>query len=178
MEEKDIIIQRLYNLRRGSDMYHSRRRTNRHHSRRRSGRQSPLRWFILIGLICSGPACERDILDNYRKDYSGQYEFTTIREDLTTVPPGIIDTTIHTGIIEPVYSNRKDLVRIGFLPGLTIDAIVSESAFLSLPALPPEGSSKYLNGYYTDGGSGIEFSYRIVSGQEYSVNHTVRGIRK
>jgi hypothetical protein len=136
--------------------------------------------FILMLILATVfiPACEKDVLENYRRDYSGRVMFTTIREDMTIIPPRIIDTILFEGRIEPVYSNREDLIRILFMPGLELDAVLSESAYLSLPALPSEGSTRFLSGFFTGGGNRIEFSYRVSSGIAYSVNHTVSGIKQ
>ena len=131
--------------------------------------------FTTVFLLCY--SCEYDVLENYRREYSGSYEFTTIRENMTSVPPIPIDTTVFSGSIEPVYSNRKDLVRILFMPELKIDVVLSEAAYLSLPAVPSEGSRKTLSGFFTEGSNRVEFSYRVSSGSEYSVNHTVTGLR-
>ena len=131
--------------------------------------------FILIMLFSS---CERDILNNYRRDFSGNFQFVTIREDMTINPPMVIDTTLFSGSILPVYSNRKDLVRVSFMPGVELDVAVSEAAYLSLPLLPQTGGIITLAGNFSEGGNKIEFSYRISAGSQYSVNHTVTGTRK
>ncbi len=131
---------------------------------------------VLILVLFSG-GCEKDILENYRKNYTGDFYFTTIREDMSVIPFEIIDTTYYSGTIEAIYSNRVDLIGINFLPGNTLDALVRTNGYLSLPLTGTSPGMETLDGFFTDANARIVFHYRISSGSNYSVNHRVEGIR-
>ncbi|MFC2113392.1 hypothetical protein ACFLTA_09005 [Bacteroidota bacterium] len=133
-------------------------------------------WIIALVIFISG-GCEKDSLENYRKDFTGNFEFTTIREDLTSVAPSILDTLYYTGSIEAIYSNRKDLIKINFSSENSIDALVNTSGSLSLPPVLNTGRVKTITGIFTDGNSRVRFDYKVSSGSSYSVNHRVEGIR-
>ena len=131
--------------------------------------------IILLFVHVGG--CENDILENYRKDYAGTFNFTTIREDVTVVPFEVIDTIYFSGSIDVIYSNRDDIITINFIPGNILDAVVNTSGSLSLPPIPSGSIVETINGSFSDGNTRVEFHYRISSGSSYSVNHKVEGIR-
>jgi hypothetical protein len=137
-----------------------------------------IRTGILLLFIAIFGRCEQDVLENYRKDYCGTFEFSTIREDMSRLPPEIIDTIYFRGLVESIYSNREDLILIRFLPNSDLDAVVNSSGYLSMPSRYSTGSIETLEGYYTDGNKRLVFHYRISSGNNYSINHRVEGIRQ
>ena len=133
--------------------------------------------MALILLLALIGGCQKDILENYRTDYTGKYNFTTIREDMTRVPFEVIDTIYYSGSIEAIYSNRNDLITLSFIPGNILDAVVNTSGSLGLPSVLSGGIIETLNGFFTDGNTRVAFHYKISSGSNYSVNHKVEGIR-
>ena len=133
-------------------------------------------WILALSILLT-LGCEKDILENFRKDFTGNFEFTTIREDLTQIPPAVLDTLFYSGSIEAIYSNREDLIKINFVSGSSIDAVVNASGSLSLPPVQLAGGVKTITGLFTDGNTRVRFHYLVSSGSSYSVNHRVEGIR-
>jgi hypothetical protein len=129
----------------------------------------------MVFLSCG---CEKDILENYRKNFTGNYSFTTIREDMTMNPPGIIDTIVFDGAIESIYSNRNDMIQIEFLSGKQLDVAVGKDGQLSMPSTGSGGEIESLRGSFTDASTRVVFDYQITSGDNYSVNHRVEGIKQ
>ncbi len=136
-----------------------------------------VKWILFAVLFLAG-SCEKDVLENYRANFTGDFTFTTIREDLTAVPSEIIDTLYHHGTIGAIYSNRTDLIRIEFTGNTILNAAVSPGGSLSLPSTLSTGAVETLQGFFTDGNKRVVFDYRISSGIDYSVNHRVEGLRQ
>jgi hypothetical protein len=135
-----------------------------------------LKYAIPICLLTVLSGCERDPLDNYRREFTGTWEFMTVREDLSSGQPVTMDTVNYSGSIESLYSNRHDIILIRFTSTGGIDAIVSETGLISLPAYRLAGGFESLTGGFTAGGSRVEFSYTFSSG-DYSLRSLVTGIR-
>jgi len=121
-------------------------------------------------------SCERDPLNNYRDEYAGAWDFVTVREDLSSGQPEILDTIFYTGPIEPIYSNRNDLIYIQFTSTGAIDAVVSETGMISLPDYRIAGGFETLSGGFNPGVSMLNFTYTFSSG-DYSLRSTVEGVR-
>ncbi len=131
--------------------------------------------FLLL-TIFPVSSCLKDPLENYRSEFTGTWDFITIRENMTVIPPEIIDTIVYTGRIEAIYSNREDLIFIRYTASNGMDAVLSPDGYISLPEYRIANGVETLEGLFNPGRSTVSFVYRISSG-EYSMNHRVEGSR-
>ena len=121
-------------------------------------------------------SCEKDGLENYRTRFAGSWDFISIRQDMTVVPPEIVDTIFFAGYTKAIYSNRDDLMYIQFTSNDGFDIIVSKGGYISLPAWRLSNSIETLEGLFNADGTELSFVYRFSIGN-YSMNYRVEGSR-
>jgi len=130
--------------------------------------------FLFFYILFSG--CGKDRLENYREEFCGQYDFTTIIENWVDQIPNVIDTVEFTGFVEPVYSNREDVISIHFMPGFIIEPFVNEKGLLISPGWWYSGGTYYnVQGFFNYGK--VYFSYQVGYGENFMF-YKIEGIKR